>query len=220
MRKKLGCTKVGSTYPKIAPNVTRGRTLDFGLWFYITLREKQRHSVVEDTMINGKWKIVHPNVAQFCRVYANQRYKTSGSSSFNIEFGDASINLNVDVGDGEKDEVQELQIPIGRNKAKGLKKKGLRSSRSSSSTNEEALARLMVFELEMQNKHAIKIKKEERLAFLEIKRKKVKCHEQELSMQEYKQRQEDIRFYMQPYDHLTTDALAHIEALRAEIKAR
>ncbi|GJT67041.1 RNA-directed DNA polymerase, eukaryota, reverse transcriptase zinc-binding domain protein [Tanacetum coccineum] len=72
---------------------------------------------------------------------ASKRYKTSGSSSFNMESGDASINLNVDVGDGEEHE-------------------------------------------------------------------------------EYKQRQEDIRFYMEPYDHLTGDALIHMEALRAEIKAK
>nr|GEW54166.1 hypothetical protein [Tanacetum cinerariifolium] len=36
-------------------------------------------------------------------------YKTSGSTSFNIKFGEASINLNVDVGDDEEDEVQEIQ---------------------------------------------------------------------------------------------------------------
>ncbi|GJW72736.1 hypothetical protein Tco_0132106 [Tanacetum coccineum] len=36
----------------------------------------------------------------------------------------------------------------------------------------------------------------------------------------YRQRKEDIRFYMQPYDHLTRDALIHMEALRAKIKAK
>nr|GEV44583.1 hypothetical protein [Tanacetum cinerariifolium] len=57
--------------------------------------------------------------------------KTSGSSSFNRESVDASINLNVDVGDNEEDEVQEVRQPMGREKAKCLKKKGPRSSRSS-----------------------------------------------------------------------------------------
>nr|GEW30075.1 hypothetical protein [Tanacetum cinerariifolium] len=57
------------------------------------------------------------------------------------------------------------------------------------------------------------------LSLLEIKRTEVECREQELAMQEYKQRQEDIRFYMQVYDHLTKDALAYMEALRAEFKA-
>ncbi|GKA35351.1 hypothetical protein Tco_0721842 [Tanacetum coccineum] len=47
--------------------------------------------------------------------------------------GDASINMNVDVGNDEEDEVEELRRPMGRDKAKGLKKKGLRSSGSSSS---------------------------------------------------------------------------------------
>nr|GEY07064.1 hypothetical protein [Tanacetum cinerariifolium] len=54
------------------------------------------------------------------------------------EYGDASINLNVDVGDDRENEVQELRRPIGRDKSKGLKKKGPRSSGSPSSTNDEA----------------------------------------------------------------------------------
>ncbi|GJY84542.1 hypothetical protein Tco_0497918 [Tanacetum coccineum] len=37
-----------------------------------------------------------------------KRYKRPGSSSFNIEYRDASINLNVDVGDDEKDEMQAV----------------------------------------------------------------------------------------------------------------
>ncbi|GKD62541.1 hypothetical protein Tco_1300050, partial [Tanacetum coccineum] len=36
---------------------------------------------------------------------SGKRYKTPGSSSFNTESGEASINLNVDVGDDEEDEV-------------------------------------------------------------------------------------------------------------------
>ncbi|GKG25831.1 hypothetical protein Tco_0398977, partial [Tanacetum coccineum] len=59
-----------------------------------------------------------------------------------------------------EDEVEELRRPMGRDKAKGLKKKELRSSGSSLSTNDEALARLMVFELAMHNERAIGIKKE------------------------------------------------------------
>ncbi|GKA50596.1 hypothetical protein Tco_0743669, partial [Tanacetum coccineum] len=132
---------------------------------------------------------VRPNVAQFCGVYANVMckaqesgigyedyyakalldYKAEHGMSFTLQSGDASINLNVDVGNKEEDEVQELQRPMGRNKAKGLKKKGSRSSGSSSSTNDEALARLMVSELAMHNEHAIEMKKEEHATFLEIK---------------------------------------------------
>ncbi|GJV28486.1 uncharacterized mitochondrial protein-like protein [Tanacetum coccineum] len=77
---------------------------------------------------------------------SGKRYKKSGSSSFNTEFGKTSINLNVDVGDDEEDEVHKIQRPIGRDKAKGsMKKKGQRVS-GSSSTNDEALTRLMVSE--------------------------------------------------------------------------
>ncbi|GKA38640.1 hypothetical protein Tco_0731191 [Tanacetum coccineum] len=35
---------------------------------------------------------------------SDNRYKTFGSSSFNIESGEASINMNVDVGDDDEDE--------------------------------------------------------------------------------------------------------------------
>ncbi|GJU86321.1 putative reverse transcriptase domain-containing protein [Tanacetum coccineum] len=39
----------------------------------------------------------------------SKRYKTSWSSSFNTESGEASINLNANVGDDEEDEVQEIR---------------------------------------------------------------------------------------------------------------
>ncbi|GKG34516.1 hypothetical protein Tco_0437212, partial [Tanacetum coccineum] len=99
-----------------------------------------------------------------------KRYKTSRSSSFNTESVDARINLNVDVGDNNEDEAHAVERPMGMDKAKGLKKKGARVSGSSSSTNEEALARLMVSELAMHNERSMAMKKEELLAFLEIRR--------------------------------------------------
>ncbi|GJR30885.1 ferredoxin, root R-B1-like protein, partial [Tanacetum coccineum] len=55
----------------------------------------------------------------------------------------------------------------------------------------DALAKLMVTEMTAQEK-------EERLAFLYIKRREVDCRERELE-------QQDMRFYLQPYDHLTGD---------------
>ncbi|GKG53045.1 hypothetical protein Tco_0552313, partial [Tanacetum coccineum] len=70
----------------------------------------------------------------------------------------------------------------------------------------------------MRNERAIGIKKEQRLTFLKIKMRDVECRERELAMHEYRKRQEDIMFYMQPYDHLTGDALAHMEASRGRRK--
>ncbi|GKA91685.1 ALP1-like protein [Tanacetum coccineum] len=78
---------------------------------------------------------------------SSKRHKSSGSSSFNAESGEASINLNTNVGDNDEDDVPEIpQRPQGRDKAKAAgKKKGSKSSASaSSSVNEDALARLMV----------------------------------------------------------------------------
>ncbi|GJY77175.1 hypothetical protein Tco_0482291 [Tanacetum coccineum] len=143
----------------------------------------------------------------------SKRYKSSGSSSFNTESGEASINLIANVGDDEEDEVREIRRPIGRDKGKyAAKKKGSRASRSSS-MNDEALARLVVTEMANQEK-------EECLAFLEIKKREVECRERDVANQEYRQCQEDIRFYLQPYDHLVRDARAVMESLRAENKAK
>nr|GEV80878.1 hypothetical protein [Tanacetum cinerariifolium] len=130
-------------------------------------------------MINGKWKTVRPNVARICRMYANVMHKardsgagdedylnrvlidyetrhgmqfalchcweTSGSSSFNTESEDVSINLNVDVGDDEEDEVN-----------------GLRAGNAQPKCHQ--------------------MKKEQHLAFLEIKMREAKCRERELAM--------------------------------------
>ncbi|GKD62337.1 hypothetical protein Tco_1299846, partial [Tanacetum coccineum] len=126
----------------------------------------------------------------------SKRYKSSGSSSFNIESKEASINLNTNVGGNDEDEVQEIRRPMGRDKARDAAKKQWSRASGLSSMNEEALARLMVTEVTTQEK-------EQRDAFIKIKRKEVKCRERELATQEYRQRQEDIRFYLQPYDHLT-----------------
>ncbi|GKE66037.1 hypothetical protein Tco_1520198 [Tanacetum coccineum] len=54
----------------------------------------------------------------------------------------------------------------------------------------------------------------------EIKRMEVECRERELEAQEYRQRQEDIMFYLQPYDHLTWEQRMAMEEARAEIKAK
>ncbi|GKC00858.1 hypothetical protein Tco_0986994 [Tanacetum coccineum] len=51
-------------------------------------------------------------------VCSGKRYMTYRSSSFNTYFGEASINLNVDVCDDEKDEVEEIRRAIGGDKAR------------------------------------------------------------------------------------------------------
>ncbi|GKC19287.1 hypothetical protein Tco_1021437 [Tanacetum coccineum] len=122
----------------------------------------------------------------------SKRHKSSGSSSFNTESGEASINLNTNVGDNDEDEVQEIRRPEGRDKARAARRKNKGSkSAGSSNVNEDALARLMITEMTAQEK-------EERLAFLEIKMREVECREREIE-------QQDMRFYLQPYDHLTGD---------------
>ncbi|GJW19093.1 hypothetical protein Tco_0026529 [Tanacetum coccineum] len=156
-------------------------------------------------MVNEKWKMVRPAVVRFCEVYGNvmRRMRESGASDVDYyaralmdyeaepNYRETSINLNTNVGDDDEDEVQKIRRPIGRDKARNAaKKKGSRESRASgsSSMNDEAFARLMVTEMTSQEK-------EQREAFLEIKRREVECR-----------KREDARFAM--------------EELRAEIKAK
>ncbi|GJX36444.1 copia-type pol polyprotein [Tanacetum coccineum] len=120
--------------------------------------------------------------------------------------GEQSINLNTIVGDTDEDEVQEIR-PYGRDKVRAAarKNKGSKST-GSSNVNEDALAKLMVTEMTAQEK-------EERLAFLDIKRREVACRERDLE-------QQDMRFYLQPYDHLTGDQRKAMDEIRAKIKAK
>ncbi|GJW02883.1 WD repeat-containing protein 76 [Tanacetum coccineum] len=71
------------------------------------------------------------------------------------------------IGDAEEDEVQELRRPMAM---AGTKRK---------------------VEMALHDKLATEMKKEERLTYLEIKRREVECREQELAMHEYRERQED-----------------------------
>ncbi|GJR19361.1 gamma-glutamyltranspeptidase 1 [Tanacetum coccineum] len=137
----------------------------------------------------------------------SKRHKSTGSSSFNTESEEASINLNTNVDDNDEDEVQEIRRPEGRDKARvaGRKNKGSKSS-ASSNVNDDALARLMVTEMGAQEK-------EGRLAFLEIKRRGEECREREIE-------QQDTRFYLQPYDHLAGDQRKVMDEIRAKIKVK
>ncbi|GJX71340.1 hypothetical protein Tco_0308511 [Tanacetum coccineum] len=82
----------------------------------------------------------------------SKRHKSSGSSSFNTESEDASINLNTNIGENDEDEVQEIRRPGGKDKAKVAgKNKGSKTS-GSSTMNDDAFARLMVTEMTTQEK--------------------------------------------------------------------
>ncbi|GJV08248.1 hypothetical protein Tco_1345904 [Tanacetum coccineum] len=90
-------------------------------------------------------------------------------------------------------------------RAAGRKNKGSKPA-GSSTLNEDGMARLMVTEMTAQEK-------EERLAFLDIKRREAECRGRELE-------QQDMMFYLHPYDHLTGDQQNAMEEIRAKIKAK
>ncbi|GJR21165.1 glutathione S-transferase T3-like protein [Tanacetum coccineum] len=151
-------------------------------------------------------EIAFPNFNQGSQG-SSKRHKSSGSSSFNAESGDASINLNNTVND--EDDVQENRRPEGRDKAKNN-----RSNASGSSTmNDVALARLMVTEMT-----AAEVAQREK--FMELKRREVECREREIEAVEYQAQQEDMRLYLQPYEHLTGDQRLAMDAIRAQIKVK
>nr|GEW93444.1 hypothetical protein [Tanacetum cinerariifolium] len=147
-----------------------------------------------------------------CIQRAMIHYELKPASHLNFS-GEASINLNTNVGDNNEDEVQKIRRPGGRDKARAAGKNKWSKASGSSTVNEDALARLMVTEMTTQ-------KKEERLAFIEIKRREVECREREVAAQEYRAQQEDTRFYLQPYDHLTGDQPMAMDEARAKIKAK
>nr|GEW80790.1 hypothetical protein [Tanacetum cinerariifolium] len=157
---------------------------DVGFWTevlqYMESKTKFEGHQMYDMVLKASPKWMQSEVPKFLaksKEGSYKGYKTSGSTSFNTKFGEASINLNVDVGDEEEDEVQEIQRPIGRDKTKCFMKKKWSISLGSSSMNDKALIRLMVSELAMQNEHAIEMQKEERKAFLEIKMRELECRE-------------------------------------------
>ena len=67
--------------------------------------------------------------------------------------------------------MQEDPRPIGRDKAKALKKKCVSKWGSSTSEmNYESLARLMMSELAHRNEHAMELKMQERAEYMAIKK--------------------------------------------------
>ncbi|GJX29420.1 hypothetical protein Tco_0237499 [Tanacetum coccineum] len=121
------------------------------------------------------------------------------------------INLNTTVAD--EDEVQEIRRTGGRDKARAAaKNKGSKAS-GSSTMNDDALARLVVNELTTAEV-------QQREAFIEIKRREVECREREVAATEYRAQQEDLKFYLEPYDHLTGDHRLAMDEIRAKIKAK
>ncbi|GJX35894.1 hypothetical protein Tco_0247451 [Tanacetum coccineum] len=130
-------------------------------------------------MINGKWKTVRPNVAQFCGTYANVMRRVHESGARDEDYYNRAL-LNYEAEQGMQFtlchcwEMRCMKFDDnGQGQSACLRKKGPRSSGSSSSMNDEALARLMVFELAMHNERAIRMKKEECLAFMEIKKREL-----------------------------------------------
>nr|GEW40796.1 retrovirus-related Pol polyprotein from transposon TNT 1-94 [Tanacetum cinerariifolium] len=97
-------------------------------------------------------------------------------------------------------------------KAKATAKNKRSKASGSSTMNHGALARLMVNEM-------TSAEVQQREAFMELKRREVECHQREIATTEYRAQQEDIKLYLQPYDHLTGEQRLAMDEIKAKIKA-
>ncbi|GKC26251.1 hypothetical protein Tco_1033545 [Tanacetum coccineum] len=202
LRKKLHWLKVESRYSE---NSERGnaRKKD-GFWVevmeYIESKTKMEGRRTYD-MVLGKWKSVRPVVVRFCGVYSNVMRMAQESGA-----GDE------DYKEGFWVEVMEY-IDEQNNKAKAAaKNKGSKAS-ASSTMNDDALTKLVVTEMT-----ATEV--EQREKFIELKRREVECREREIAATEYRAQQEDMKLYLQQYDHLTGEQRLAWEEIRANIKAK
>ncbi|GJW58775.1 hypothetical protein Tco_0105506 [Tanacetum coccineum] len=125
------------------------------------------------------------------------------------------MKVYVEAGGEEEEEVQEVQRPIDWDKAK---KKAATSSASSTSGNEEVLARLMISEYAILNEPYLTTKIKDCAAFLEIRKKELELKQQKLAMRKYEQRQKDEMFYMHPTNQLTGVHLERMMEMHADEK--
>nr|GEX08513.1 hypothetical protein [Tanacetum cinerariifolium] len=147
-------------------------------------------------MANGKQKSVCPNVARFCGVHINVMRKAHWKVlRHSPEWWDQEV----------------LKFLTNKNVAK--------RSKTSGSSSFNMKSEDVDINLNANGGDDDEDGKEERTSFLKIKMRVVECREREIEMQD-RQRQEDIRFYRQPYDHLIEDALRIMEAPRVEIRAK
>nr|GEY55325.1 hypothetical protein [Tanacetum cinerariifolium] len=136
--------------------------------------------------------------------------------------------MNIDVGDNDEDEVQEIRRTMGRDKAIATgKNKGSKAS-GSSSMNDDALAReyenaSINLNIDVGDNDEDEVQEIRRTmgrdkAIAAGKNKGSKASGSSTS--EYRQRQEVIRFYLQPYDYLTVEQRMTMDEAKAKIKAK
>ncbi|GJW06510.1 hypothetical protein Tco_1568933 [Tanacetum coccineum] len=120
---------------------------------------------------------------------SNKRHKSPGSSSFNTDSGEASINLNNTVVGDDKVVADDDEVVADDDEVLVV--------------NEMTAAEV-----------------EQREKFIELKRREVECREREIAATEYRTQQEDMKLYLQPYDHLTGEQRLAWEEIRAKIKMK
>nr|GEX11176.1 E3 ubiquitin-protein ligase RNF170-like isoform X1 [Tanacetum cinerariifolium] len=176
-------------------------------------------------MVVGKWKTVRSIVVLFCGVYGNvmrmaqesgagdKDYVQSATIRYHDEIetieeeialakGWKSISENSERGNTRKKDGFWVEVMEGRDKAKAAaKNKGFKAS-ALLTMNDDALAKLVVNEMT-----AAEV--EQREAFIELKRREVECREREIAATEYRTQQEDMKLYLQSYDHLSRSSDWH-----------
>ncbi|GJS64188.1 hypothetical protein Tco_0678752 [Tanacetum coccineum] len=170
---------------------------------YMESKTKQYARRTYDMMC-GKWKTVCPVVVRFCGVYGNVMRMSQKSRASDEDYVKRAL-MHYQAKTRNTFKYRHCW------EAATLKMRCRKFDDQWAGTKREMLQKI-------KGREHRDIQKEQREAFLEIKRKEVECCEREIAAQEYRQRQEDIRFYLQPYNHLTGEERMEMETLRVEIK--
>ncbi|GJY92847.1 hypothetical protein Tco_0508629 [Tanacetum coccineum] len=148
-------------------------------------------------MVVGKWKTVRPAVVRFCGVYSNV------------------MRMARESGAGDEDYVQKAMIHYQAETELPFKFRHYWDSGDASINLNNTVAGDDEVVNEMTAAEV-----EQREAFIELKKREVECRKQEIAATEYRAQQEDMKLYLQPYDHLTGDQRLAWDEIRAKIKAK
>ncbi|GJT09857.1 hypothetical protein Tco_0856899 [Tanacetum coccineum] len=204
-----------------------------GFWVevmeYIESKTKMEGRRTYD-MVLGKWKSVRPAVVRFCGVYNNVMRMAQESGDGDEDYiQKAMIHYQAQTGlpfkfrhyrDVLKDNPKftDIAFPNLSQWSQGSNKR--HNSSGSSSFNTESEDANINLNNTVAGDDEVVADDDEVLVVNEMTADDVECREQEIAATEYRAQQEDMKLYIQPYDHLTGEQRLAWEEIRAKIKAK
>ncbi|GJW45199.1 hypothetical protein Tco_0073998 [Tanacetum coccineum] len=204
-----------------------------GFWVeameYIESKTKMEGRRTYD-MVLGKWKSVRPVVVRFCGVYNNVMRMAQESGAGDEDYVQkAMIHYQAETGlpfkfrhcwDVLKDSPKfaDIAFPNLSQGSQGSNKR--HNSSGSSSFNTESGDANINLNNTIAGDDEVVAGDDEVLVVNEMTADEVECREREIAATEYRAQQEDMKLYLQPYDHLTAEQRLAWEEIRAKIKAK